>query len=101
MNELLKKLTGKNKNDYESAAYHLVNDCDTELFKELVENDGFLFDFVKNNAAQRIANEINETNYMNLTGFLKYYSPSYEDVIVSAFVKYANEDLTDFLLDKF
>ena len=70
MNELLKKLTGKNKNDYESAAYHLVNDCDTELFKELVENDGFLFDFVKNNAAQRIANEINETNYMNLSGFL-------------------------------
>lgn len=101
MNELLKKLTGKNKNDYESAAYHLVNDCDTELFKELVENDGFLFDFVKNNAAQRIANEINETNYMNLTGFLKYYSPFYEDVIVSAFVKYANEDLTDLMLDKF
>ena len=47
MNELLKKLTGKNKNDYESAAYHLVNDCDTELFKELVEKAAILHDIGK------------------------------------------------------
>ncbi len=100
MSENLKKLTGKNKNDYEAAANHLVNDCDTELFKELVENDDFLFDFVKQNAAQRIDNAVNETNYKNLLEFLKYYSPSYEDVIINAFVKYADEDLTDILLEK-
>ncbi len=101
MTELLKKLTGKNKNDYEAAAHHLVNDCDTELFKELVENDNFLFDFVKNNVADRIAGQINETNYLNLIQFLKYYSPYYEDVIVASLVRYADEDLTDIMLDKF
>ncbi len=101
MSEKLKKLTGKNKNDYEAIAKDLVNKPDIELFKELVDNDEFLFDFVKNNVADRIAGQINETNYLNLIQFLKYYSPSYEDIIVSAFIKYADEDLTDILLDKF
>ena len=101
MSELLKKLTGKNKNDYEAAAFDLVNKPNVELFKELVENDSFLFDFVKNNVAQRIENAVNETNFKNLFDFLKYYSPSYEDVIINTFVKYADEDVTDSMLEKF
>lgn len=99
MTENLKKLTGKF--GYEPIAKHLVNDCDTELFKELIESDSFLFDFVKQNVAQRIDAQVNENNYKNLIEFLKFYSPSYEDVIVSALVKYANEDLTDLMLEKF
>lgn len=101
MTENLKKLTGKNKNDYEAVARHLVDDCDVELFKELVDNDDFLFDFVKNNVAQRIENAVNQNNYQNLVEFLKYYSQSYEDVIIDSLVKYADEDLTDLMLDKF
>lgn len=101
MTENLKKLTGKNKNDYETVAKHLVDDCDVELFKELVDNDDFLFDFVKNNVAQRLENAVNQNNYQNLTEFLKYYSQSYEDAIVGSLVKYADEDLTDLMLDKF
>ena len=101
MSDNLKKLTGKNKNDYETVAKHLVDDCDVELFKELVDNDDFLFDFVKNNVAQRIENAVNQNNYQNLVEFLKYYSQSYEDAIVDSLVKYADEDLTDLMLDKF
>lgn len=101
MTENLKKLTGKNKNDYEAVAKHLVDECDVELFKELVDNDDFLFDFVKNNVAQRIENAVNQNNYQNLVEFLKYYSQSYEDAIVGSLVKYADEDLTDLMLDKF
>lgn len=101
MTDNLKKLTGKNKNDYEAVAKHLVDDCDVELFKELVDNDDFLFDFVKNNVAQRLENAVNQNNYQNLVEFLKYYSQSYEDVIVGSLVKYADEDLTDLMLDKF
>lgn len=101
MTENLKKLTGKNKNEYEAVAKHLVDDCDVELFKELVDNDYFLFDFVKNNVAQRLENAVNQNNYQNLVEFLKYYSQSYEDVIIDSLVKYADEDLTDLMLDKF
>ena len=101
MTDNLKKLPGKNNNDYEAVAKHLVDDCDVELFKELVDNDDFLFDFVKNNVAQRLENAVNQNNYQNLIEFLKYYSQSYEDAIVGSLVKYADEDLTDLMLDKF
>ena len=64
MSENLKKLTGKFGS--EPIARHLVNDCDTVLFQELVENESFLFDFVKQNIAERIGAQINENNYKNL-----------------------------------
>lgn len=99
MTEELKKLTGKNKSDYEQVAHHLINDADVSLFAELVEKDAFLFDFVKQNVAQRLAKEVNEKNYPNLVLLLKYYSPSYEEFIVTSLVKYADEDLTDVMLD--
>lgn len=99
--DLIKQLTGKNKQEYESAAAHLVNESDEGMFKALVEKDDFLFDFVKQNVAERIANVLNENNYKNLLSFLKYYSPSYEDVIISTLVKFADEDLTDRMLEIF
>lgn len=99
MSENLKKLTGKF--GFEPIVQHLVNDCDIVLFQELVENDSFLFDFVKQNVSDRIAKVINENNYKNLVEFLKFYSPYYEDVIVNSLVKYADEDLTDLMLEKF
>lgn len=101
MDEKLKKLTGKNKNDYERIAAEIVNNADTALFKELVENDGYLFDFVKQNVAQRLAAACNETNYHNLLKFFDYYSPYYDDFIVSTLARYADEDLTDEILDMF
>ncbi|MDR1168933.1 MAG: hypothetical protein LBK53_08630 [Heliobacteriaceae bacterium] len=100
MSDLLKQLTGKNKNDYEQAARHLINTPDVELFKELVENDSFLFDFVKQNVADRMGNAVNDSNYLNLLQFLKSYSPSYEEVIILNLVKRADEDLTDEMLEK-
>ncbi len=99
MSENLKKLTGKF--GFEPIVQHLVNDCDIVLFQELVENDSFLFDFVKQNVSDRIAKVINKNNYKNLVEFLKFYSPYYEDVIVNSLVKYADEDLTDLMLEKF
>ncbi len=101
MNDNLKKLTGKNPKDFEPVAYSLVNNPDVDLFAELVSKEDFLFDFVKQNVAQRIANVCDESNYLNLMQFLKFYSPSYEDVIVSTLCKYADENLTDKMLDLF
>ena len=100
MSEKLKKLTGKNKNDYVSAASDLVNIPDIELFKELIDNDGFLFPFVKQNVSNRLSEAVNQDNYKNLFDLMKYYSPDYEDFIISSLVKYANEDITDEMLKK-
>lgn len=101
MNDLIKKLSGKNKNDYEQVAKEMIDNGDVELFKELVDNDGFLFDFVKQNVAERLANACNETNYRNLLQFFVCYSPYYDDFIISTLTKYADEDLTDEILEIF
>lgn len=96
---MLKKLTGKNPRDYEYAARHVMDNADEKLFAELVEKDSFLFDFVKQNVAQRLEKATNENNWRSVLSFLKYYSPSYEEFIASTLAKNADEDLTDKMLD--
>ena len=97
----LKKLTGKNPRDFEPVAFDVINKPDVELFKELVDSEDFLFDFVKQNVTKRLSKNCNEKNYQNLIDFLKYYSPSYEEFIVSTLANFADEDLTDKMLDLF
>lgn len=97
----LKKLTGKNPRDFEPVAFDVINKPDIELFKELVDNDDFLFDFVKQNVAKRLVKNCNKKNYQNLIEFLGYYSPSYEEFIVSTLANFADEDLTDKMLEIF
>ena len=101
MSDKLKKLTGKNPKDFEPVAYELINAPDVELFAELVSQDDFLFDFVKQNVAKRLSKVCNESNYLNLLKFIKYYSPDYEDFLISNLVEYADEDLTDRMLEIF
>ncbi len=91
--DLLKKLTGKNSDEYESVAKHLVDSADTDLFEKLVKQEDFLFDFVKNNVASRIKNACNKENYLNLMKFLDYYSPSYDGVIVETLYNYGGLEL--------
>ncbi|MBQ8168018.1 hypothetical protein IJZ97_01205 [bacterium] len=98
---MFKKLTGKNPRDFEFAANHVMNDSDVKVFAELVEKDSFLFDFVKQNVAERLAKATNENNWRTVISFLKYYSPSYEDFICSTLARFADEDLTDEMLDLF
>ena len=98
MSDKLKKLTGKNPKDFEPVAFDVINIPDVELFKELIDNEDFLFDFIKQNVANRLAKVCNSSNYLNLLQILKYYSPSYEDVIISNLVKFSDEDLTDKML---
>lgn len=98
-NEYVKKLTGKDPKDFEYAAAHIINNSDVQAFEALVEQSDFLFDFIKKNVEKRLLNVINQNNYKNLLNFLKIYSYDYEDVIVSSLVKFADEDLTDEMLE--
>lgn len=91
--DLLKKLTGKNPEEYEGVAKSLVNNSDTDLFAKLVKQDDFLFDFVKNNVANRIKNACNKDNYLNLMNFLDYYSSSYDTVIAEVLFRFGGIEL--------
>ena len=101
MNEKIKKLTGKNRADYEPVALRLVDSADVNLFKELVNQDDFLFDFIKQNVAERLEHATNKSNYRNLLKLMVVYSPYYDDFIASTLAKFANEDLTDEILEIF
>ena len=54
--DLIKQLTGKNKDEYERAAAHIVDNADINAFEDLVSKDDFLFDFVKQNVSKRLQN---------------------------------------------
>ena len=101
MSDKLKQLTGKNPKDFEPVSYSLINIPDVDLFGELVEKDDFLYDFIKQNVSKRLEKNCNSQNYLNLLKLLKYYSPSYEEFIIRQLVKYADEDLTDTMLELF
>src|SRR5574344_809190 len=94
-NELVKNLTGKNKPDYEAAAKSIVNNVDVNSFSDLVEQ----IDFIKNNVSNRLSQAVNQDNYLNILKFMTIYSSDYEDFIVNSLVKFADEDLTDNMLD--
>lgn len=91
--DLLKKLTGKNPEEYESVAKSLVDNSDTELFAKLVKQDDFLFEFVKSNVANRIKNACNKDNYLNLMNFLDYYSASYDTIIAKTLYDFGGVEL--------
>lgn len=99
-NEYVKKLTGKNPKDFEFAAAHIINNSDAQAFEALVQKSDFLFEFIKENVRKRLSNVVTNYNYKNLLCFLKCYSPDYEDFIISSLVKFANEDLTDEMLNR-
>lgn len=101
MSDFVKQLTGKNPTEFEFAATHIIDNCDLASFSELVKKSDFLFDFIKKNVNDRLSKAVNKDNYKNLLPFLKIYSPDYEKFIISSLVKFADEDLTDKMLELF
>lgn len=91
--DLIKKLTGKNPDEYENVAKSLVDNSDIDLFAKLVKQDDFLFDFVKNNVAKRIQKACNKDNYLNLMSFFEYYSSSYDTMIAEVLYEYGGIEL--------
>lgn len=101
MNEKLKKLTGKNRADYEQVAHELIDNADADLFRELISQDDYLFDFIKQNVAERLEKACNKSNYKNLLKLMGTYSPFYDDFITSTLALYSDEDMTDKILEIF
>lgn len=96
--DLIKKLTGKNQNDYEQAAAHIVDNADVKSFEELVSKDDFLFNFIKQNVAKRLAHACNQDNFKNLLAFLKFYSPSYDEFIAQTLFRFADDEIKSTML---
>lgn len=89
----IKDLTSKDEKKALSAAYEMVNNSETELFRELVQTSEYLFQFVKDNVAQRIDKVVNKQNFKNLFNFFKIYSSDYDSIFAEIIAKYADENV--------
>lgn len=97
--DLIKNLTGKDPKGYEPVVSRIINTPDIELFAELVSKDDYLFDFIKQNVAQRLAKACNKSNFRNLFKFLNIYSPYYDEFISSTLAEYADDDVIRQMLE--
>ncbi len=99
--DLLKNITSKDKNLYESTIKNLVKSGDCDDFKNLCENSEFIFSFIKEKIINDFVKLINKNDLDRIFKFAKIYSYDFEDLIVKSWLKYADEDLTDTLLELF
>ena len=81
------------------AAKELIDKCDIKEFEKLCKKTDYLFDFVKDNVCKRIEKAVNKDNFRNIIKFFNFYSPCFDEVFSSVLAKYANEDLTDDILE--
>ncbi len=94
-------LISKDKNTARSAANLVVNNSDIETFKILCEKSDFIFDFIKEKIIQNLCFAVNSKNLSNTFNFTKIYNQDFEDFIVQSWINFADEDLTDKILELF
>ena len=97
----IKNLISKDINVSKNTIANLIKSKNIEQFKLLVKNCDFIFPNIK----QRIINDfvkiINITDLDLIFEFSKIYCEDFEDIIVKSWLKFADDDLTDRILELF
>lgn len=94
-------LISKDKNVSMAAAKNIIESKDLETFKILCEKSDFLFDFIKRKIIQNLTNAVTFENLDNIFCFTKIYNRELGEFVTNALVKFANEDITDRMLEIF
>lgn len=99
IDDYLKDITAKDETKALSAAKYMLDNADVELFKKLAEKSDYLFDFVKDNVSKRIIKSATNQNYRNILKFFDKHSQNFDDTFALILAQYANEELTDEILE--
>ena len=99
--DFIKNITSKDINLSKKTILDLINSKDLSKFKLLTEKEDFIFPFLKDRITKDFVNLINKENIETLFEFTKVYSFDFEEMIVKSLLKFANEDLTDRILEIF
>lgn len=97
--QLIKELTAKDEQKALAAAQTIIDNANIEAFQILEQKSEFLFDFVKNNVSKRLQKAINKNNFRNVFSLLKIYIPDFEDALIGSLAGFADEDMTDEMLE--
>lgn len=98
-NKTINNLCAKDEHQAEISAHDFIQNCNLKDFKDLCEKMDFLFDFVRKNVYRRLDSAINKDNFKNIFRLFEIYSTYFDDFFSSVLAKYADEDLTDEILD--
>lgn len=98
---LLKNIISKDKNIFENTIKNLLKTGNTADFKELCEKSDFIFPFIKEKIIDYFVKIVNKEDLNTIFEFSKIYSYDFEDIIIKSWLKFANEDLTDEILELF
>lgn len=96
-----KNLISKDNELSKKAAFEMLNTCDTESFKTICDNSEQMFDFIIDKILKQLTLAANENNFKSTFEFAKTYNPIIGQFINNIWLKYANEDLTDEILEIF
>jgi len=98
-NKTAGQLLGKDRNLSQKAAENIINNCDIEAWKCLIDNSEYIFDYIKDRAGKNLEKAANKDNAFNLFEFLKYHSPDWDDCIARIFSNFNDESITERFLN--
>ena len=97
----IKNITSKDNEVSKSAMNMLINSSDFKFFKLLCDKSDFIFPFLKDKITLNFVKLINKDKLETVFEFSKIYNCDFENLIVKSWLKFADEDLTDRLLELF
>ncbi len=97
----IKNLTSKDIELSKNTINQIINSKDNSLFKLLCDNSEYIFPFLKNRICTDFVKLIKKENLDNIFEFSKIYCCDFEDIIVNSWLKFADMDLTDRILELF
>ena len=80
----VKTITSKDEKQAIVLLTEMIDNSDTDLFKELVKQSEYLFPFIIDNVCERFEKSIKASNYKNLLNFFDCYSPFYDRIFAMA-----------------
>lgn len=96
-----KNLVSKDSALSKQAAFDIINTCDIETFETLCENSEHIFDFIIEKIITNLLDATNRDNIKNTYEFAKFYDSRIGGYINACWLKYADEELTDDILEIF
>ena len=99
--QFIKNITSKDIKLSQKTIFDLINSANIEDFKLLAENGDFIFPFLKDRISKDFVKLVNKENLKTIFEFTKVYSSDFEDMIVNSLLKFADENLTDEILNIF
>lgn len=97
----IKNITSKDIKLSQNTIKTLIKAANVEEFGELIEKADFIFPFLKERISRDFVKLVEEEDLKAVFEFSKIYCPDFENMIVESWIKFANEDLTDEILNIF